>query len=275
MALDLAMSVRNVSSQPISVVTNELGSKFFHRYQENFDRILVDTDLDNGLNPNVFTKAKLASIRNSPYQYSIFLDSDVLVRRDPAHLFELCDEDGFVVMGRHYDRQSIGELRHHGLLVGEILEDLDLPSYVHCFLCCFVFSRNGGLRILEAMEDGLKKHSALDIFCGNGINDELLLGLVGDKCDLSFFPLDKPNQAQDFSFRWEDPCVFIHSAPMRNVELLKTIRQVIRTRIRFEAPRLPAIFWLNELLKRRAEINGRSRRQFIATQRLIQKLFLE
>lgn len=273
MALDLAMSVRSVSSQPFSVVTNRIGSKFFERYHENFDQILVDAALDDSANLNLFTLAKLASIRNSPYQCTIFLDSDVIVRSDPLQLFELCNEDGFVVMGRQYESQTIGELRHHGVLVREILEDLGICSYVHCFLCCFVFSRNGGLRILKAMEEGLKKHNALDIFCGNGINDELLLGLVGDKCDLSYFPLEKPNQAQDFSFRWDDPCVFIHSAPMRNIELLKTVRQVIRTRHRFEAPKLPAIFWLNELLKRRAEINGWSRRQFMATQRLIQELF--
>jgi hypothetical protein len=273
MAADLALSVKKVSAIPVSVVTDQAGLLYLQKYQEIFDQIFVDPVLDDKKNENVFTLAKVTSIRNSPYSRTVFLDSDVIMQKNPTALFNLSDENSIVVMGRLHDRKSIGEIKHHGILVKELLRELDLHFYVHCFLCCFVFDKLGGKRLLAAMEDGLEKYNEIAALDGKGINDELLLGLVGSCLNLSFFPAVKPYQTQDSGFRWGEPNLFIHSAPMRIKEVLRTMWQIIRTRHRYKMPKLPSIFWLNELLERRAVVEGRSRILHNVSQSLVDRIY--
>ncbi|MFC1694687.1 hypothetical protein ACFL1C_00960 [Pseudomonadota bacterium] len=274
MAVDLALSLQAVSNLPISVVTNSQGLDYLSELPRVFDQVLTDPDLEDCKGADILPRAKIAAIRYSPYESSMFLDADVLVTSNPSKLFKLINnDDDFIIMGREHSIETIGEITHNGLPVKTLFEDLRIDKYVHCFLCCFLFGASGGTRIAEAMEYGLVQYEVTNEVYGGVLNDEVLLGLIGGDCTLTFFPSVKPNQNQSRAFRWSDSYTIIHSAPMRQYELFKTITLVLRNRLQSQQSKIASIFWLHELLKRRAVTCGLSRRQFAVIQRVVDRLY--
>jgi hypothetical protein len=110
------------------------------------------------------------------------------------------------------------------------------------------------------MEKGIAQFEKLKIVAERGLNDELLFGLVGYDCEVEFFPIKNPYQEQGLGFRWDDDSTFLHLAPMRYTELIKTVNSIVKNRRQFGAPSKFALIWANGILKRRQEILGRNRR---------------
>ena len=202
-------------------------------------------------------------MRHSPYSSTLFFDSDVICLRDPAPLFDQLHESNFCVFGRKHDRTTIGIIKQNGIPVADLMEHLQIDSYIHCFLCAFVFKRSAGKELGSQLESRVSQTAeAMEEFADR-LYDEVLFGIIGpDLSGLRFFATDPPPyQKQEFSFQWNDDPMFIHSAPMRYRELAKTVSLVFKNRLRMKAKPARFRFWLCELLHRRSD-QGRSRRTY-------------
>ena len=276
MAVDLALSVRALSSLPVSVITSPEGRELFEtHYPDLFERVIVTEKLGTVGRTGALVAAKLECFRNSPYDLTIFLDSDMVCRRDPSFLFEDVGYDELRVFGRRHDRVSGAAVVHHGITVGKLFDAFNLDSYVHSSLGAFVFGAGGARRIADRMELEEPKWREKTKPFRKDLPCELLFGLLEPQEYVSFYTLPKSgrHQVQNMSFRWSDEAAFIHSAPMRHAEARRLVAGIAMRRRAFGYRTGPSLYWISEVLNRRAEQAGLSRRQARAAKWLCARLY--
>ena len=264
MAVDLALSVRALSSLPVSIVTGPEGKRLFETYYPGvFDSVVVTEKLGTVDRAGALVAAKLECLRNSPYDLTIFLDSDMVCRRDPEFLLDDIGLDDIRVFGRRHDRVSGAAVVHHGIVVGRLFEAFDIESYVHSSLGAFAFGARAAKRIADQMELEEPQWRVKTQQFRKDLPCELLFGLIEPQEYLSFYTLPKSgrHQVQNMSFRWSDDAAFIHSAPMRHREGARLISGIVKRRRDAGVRSGPSLYWVSEILNRRAEQAGLSRRQ--------------
>ena len=264
MAVDLALSVRALSSLPVSIITGAEGKNLFETFYPGvFEHVVVTEKLRTVDRAGALVAAKLECLRNSPYDLTIFLDSDMVCRRDPEFLLNGLGLDDIRVFGRRHDRDSGAAVVHHGIIVGRLFEAFGIESYVHSSLGAFAFGSRAAERMADRMEleephwREKTQQFRKDLPC------ELLFGLIEPQDYLSFYSLPKSgrHQVQNMTFRWNDDAAFIHSAPMRNREGARLISGIVTRRRKAGVRTGPSLYWVSEILNRRAEQAGLSRRQ--------------
>lgn len=263
LSVDLALSVREYSALPVSLITSESGARHVTtRYPGLFEHIVVSDRLES-LAPNLrLVAAKIDAIANSPYQRTIFLDSDMVCRRDPSFLLEGVVSGEFRVFGRLHSRDTCADISHHGIPVLELFDAFDLDCYVHSSLGAFAFTREGGDRVAALMTSEEPAWRERVKPMRESLPAEILFGLLGDRTQVAFYNLPgRFYQKQDMSFRWSDDVTCLHSAPMRHREALRLLAGIVSRRRRSGFPVSPTLYWVSEILNRRAEQAGKSRRQ--------------
>jgi hypothetical protein len=256
--VDLALSVRALSTLPVSVITGPEGGRMFERhYRGLFDHVIVEERLGAMDRTAKLVAAKIVCLRRSPYDISAFLDSDMVCRRNPEFLLEGIGVDGFRVFGRRHDRVSAASVVHHGIAVRNLFEQFGMETYVHSSLGAFAFGAEAAKVVADSMEREEAQWREKIAPFRDDLPAELLFGLIERQDIVSFFDLP----ASGLSFRWSDDAAFIHSAPMRHAEARKVIAGVVRLRSSAGYRVGPSIYWIAEILGRRAEQAGLSRRQ--------------
>src|SRR5687768_2813208 len=153
MAIDLALSVRAHSALPVSVITGPEGKRLFDSFYPGvFENVVVTHKFGNVDRAAAYVAAKLECLRNSPYDMTIFLDSDMICRRDPEFLLDEIGLDDIRVFGRRHDRETGAKIVHHGIAVRTLFETFNLESYVHSSLGAFAFGARAAKRIADRME---------------------------------------------------------------------------------------------------------------------------
>ncbi len=263
-AIDLALSVHAVSSLPISVITTPNGGRYFdQRFPGLFDSVVVVPQLAGQSGKVGILSAKLQCLRVSPYERSIFLDGDLVCLRDPAFLLDGIVEDTVRIHGRLHTLETCENIMHHGISIRDFLSKLELDSYVHCSSAALAYDSVGGRRLADLLESE-RDHwmHRVRTECGDVLFDEVLIGLLGTRTRVDFFEHPKHAWQQlDMRFRWRGEHTMLHPGPMRNREAARTVGLVIRNRWKFGYAVPPALYWLSEIFKRRAEQAGKSRRQ--------------
>lgn len=275
LAVDLALSVRSVSSLPVSIVTSrERAMLIMDAYPGVFDRVIATAGLESVKGRARYVASKLQAIRNSPYRYTAFLDSDMVCATDPSYLLDTVEDDTFQVQGTHHTAATCGDKKHDETPISRLIEELGLESYVHCSLATFAFGSKGGMRVADLMESEQAYWAERTKPFGDILHDEILLGVMGSRTGVKFLEGAKPSfQRLDLSFRRTDDFSFIHVAPMRYREAIVVMSGVASRRMRSRVPVAPSLFWLSEILSRKAEQTGRSRNFARAVKSLAARLF--
>ena len=276
MSADLALSVRATSDLPVSLITSESGARLIGRkYPGLFEHLVIGDRLDTLEPKRRLVAAKIDSIKSTPYQRTIFLDSDMVCRRDPAFLLDQVGDDDFRIFGRLHTRDTCSEIIHHGIPAIKLFDTFGLDYYVHSSLGAFGFTATAGKRVAELMEAEEPAWRERTRHIRESLPAEILFGLLGDRTGVSFYNYPgRFYQKQDMSFRWSDDVTCLHSAPMRHREAARLLAGVVTRRRRSGYPVGPSLYWVAELLNRRAEQIGRSRRQAKALSRF-NKRFLD
>jgi hypothetical protein len=272
MAVDLALSLREVSSLPLSILTTPEGADYLDRhYAGAFEAAISVPQLEAEHGKAKYLAAKLECLRRSPYDTSIFLDADIICVKDPSFLLEGMHDNHVRVHGRLHNSESCGSVSHHGLLISDIIARLGLDAYTYCSLAVFAFDKLGGAalaNLMEAERDGWNKKTTAEF--GDILYDEILLGVLGARSGVDFFRHpERAYQPLDMSFRWGGDHSFVHPGPMRNREASRILLGVAKRRLRNHDSVLPSLYWLSDILTRRAEQTGRSRRQAALLRRIV------
>jgi hypothetical protein len=276
MAVDLALSVRAQSRLPVSVISGPEGKRLFETfYPRIFENVVVTHKLGTVDRAGAYVAAKLECLRNSPYDLTIFLDSDMICRRDPEFLLDGIGLDDIRVFGRRHDRQTGAEIVHHGIAVRTLFETFNLESYVHSSLGAFAFGARAANRIAGRMELEEPHWREKTRPFRKDLPAELLFGLLEPQECISFYtlPASGRHQVQNMSFRWSDDAAFIHSAPMRHAEGARLISGIVKRRRDAGVRVGPSLYWVSEILNRRAEQAGLSRRQAKVVRNLCRILY--
>jgi len=275
MAVDLGLSLRGVSSLPLSIVTTPSGASYLGKhYKDVFDNVVPVSSLEKERNKGKYLAAKLECLRNSPYDRSIFLDADLVCVRDPSFLFDGLRTGVVRVHGRLHDRESCGVISHHGVRISEIIERLGLDTYTYSSLAVFAFDRAGGISLANLMENERAEWDRRTaVHFGDFLNDEIFLGVLGARSGVDFFSHpERSYQSLDMSFRWNREFSFVHPGPMRNREAARIISGIVRRRVLNRRPLLPSLYWLSDILNRRVEQTGKSRRQARTLARILRSV---
>jgi hypothetical protein len=278
MAVDLALSLREVSQLPLSIVSTPSGSRFFERYYAGeFDQVIEVPSLELEEGKGRYLAAKLECLRRSPYDESIFLDADMVCVKEPSFLFDGLRSNRVRVHGRLHDRETCDGISHHGILIRDLIDRLGLDGYTYCSLAVFAFERLAGEALASLMERERRRWDRrTSEHFGKILNDEILLGVLGHHSGVDFFRNPaRSYQPLDIGFRWGGNFSFLHPGPMRNREAARILYGIARRRSRARYPLVPSLYWLSDILNRRAEQTGKSRRQAKALDRAIRRVLRE
>jgi hypothetical protein len=275
MAVNLALSVANTSDLPVSIVTDPAGAKLIGRsYEGVFDRVITTQAAESLSGGDLYIASKLEPIEKSPYSISIFLDSDMICVEDPRFLLDGIGEDDFRVFGVCHDSASCGAVSHLGIPIRSLIEAFDLDGYVYCSLAAFVFGPTRASHVARLMRSEKATWRARMAALGHATTDETLLGLLGKRTGVSFFNLpDRSYQRQSPEFRFTDRYSFIHPAPMRHAEALVLFYRIARARKTAGLPVGPSMVWFADILNRRSEQLGRSRRQAAIVRKIVSAVY--
>jgi hypothetical protein len=272
MAVDLGLSLREVSSLPLSIVTTPQGAAYLNRhYAGAFERTIAIPQLELEQGRSKYLAAKLECLRSSPYDASIFLDADIVCIKDPSFLLDDLRANRVRVHGRLHDVESCGNVSHHGTLISEMIARLGLDAYTYCSLAVFAFDKAGGAalaNLMEAERDEWTRKTMAEF--GDILYDEILLGVLGARSGVDFFlHPERAYQPLNMSFRWHGDFSLVHPGPMRNREAARILLGIAKRRIRNRFSILPSLYWLSEILNRRGEQAGISRRQAAIVRRIV------
>ncbi len=276
MSVDLALSVKAHSSLPVTlVIDSDILGSLGVKDRAVFDRIIVTALDDVKTVSNLFIRAKQEAIRKSPYQISLFLDADLLCRTDPSYLLAGIGVDDLRVFGRYHDAQSCGEVSHHGLLISQLLVNFQVQRYTYCSLAAFAFGTVAAARLDMLLDVHQGRVAAVAQRTGSPYNDEILLGVLGERASPSFFDVGKSTyQTLDITFRWSDDYAFLHPAPMRLREAVRVLGLVSMQRWQAKIRLSPSFFWFADILTRRAEQVGVSRYSAKFLRAVVDRVFL-
>ena len=277
MSADLALSVKAHSSLPVSLITSPSGARLMAgKYPGLFDHFVIADRLESLEPKKRLVAAKIDAIKSSPYELAVFLDSDMVCRKDPSFLLDGLTNEDFRIFGRAYKRDNCSAVIHHGIPAIKLFEEFNLDSYVHSSLGAFGFGAAGGSRVANLMEAEEPLWRERTKKFRESLPAEILFGLIGERTGVSFYNLPgRFYQVQHMGFRWSDNVTCLHSAPMRHREAARLLSGVVSRRRRAGYPVGPSLYWVSELLNRRAEQAGRSRRQAKAVQRFNERFLAD
>lgn len=185
MAVDLALSDREVTDLPISLAADEeMAGLARERFAGVFDHVTE-------LSPRflVGRAAKYGVVEASPFEEGIYVDADALLLHSLDDRWDDCDGMTLGLVGEFHTRDS--PKVHHGFSVAELVRRFSLTKYLKCNSGVFYFRRESALEVMEAcltcyLDEVLPK------LRGGFLGDELAMGIVGGRQELGIFPGHQP-----------------------------------------------------------------------------------
>jgi hypothetical protein len=170
MAIDLALSVKEHCSEPISVVCDKSAERQLSRYRETpFHHILP---LETNIHP---WGAKLAAALKSPYTKSIFVDADVLFLK-PVTWFQHFSPPPLAMYGAYMPKGTTFQTYYTS---EQIFRDFRIERYFWATSGVFQFYRPEAedffKQCLEFYTCGIRKYKG---YTTVGLADELVIGIV-------------------------------------------------------------------------------------------------
>lgn len=192
MAVDLALSVREFSSRPISILTNQAGADILGEMAPGlFDQILLadESDLMADTNP---TLVKFQLGRISPYVHSVFLDADCVLVASIDYLWSKTRGLGVAFISEYC--QFPRDVNHHGLSTRQIMLKFSISTYCKTMAAVFYFERGEGIRFFSHCDTIVKRYAATGLRSQRDqILDEVIIGIAGAEYAIHQLPGPLPS----------------------------------------------------------------------------------
>ena len=190
MAVDMALSLREHTRYPIAIAVDELlRAVIQERYAGVFDEIvLLPERYMNG------RALKYGCAEATPFETTIFVDSDCVVLDDLDFVLESLNGDPLAMVGELLTRTD--DEVHHGFSTRELMTRFGLDRYLKSNSGLFCFRKSSALDIMEECYNCYvhEARPALrgSIVLGRWVGDEIAFGIVGGRRRLSTLPEPAP-----------------------------------------------------------------------------------
>lgn len=183
MAVDMALSYKLFNTEPVSCIVDLETKKIIDdNYRSIFDKLLILPDNYNSGRLRKFSCAEL-----TPYNSTVFIDSDIIFLNNIDHLWQEGERNNNVTMIGHYiDKYST--IIHHGYKISELLLFSQTKKYLKTNSGFFHFSKPAALPFFKACE--IKYNQLLlnpTIYSKGWLGDEIAIGIVGETYKVSCF----------------------------------------------------------------------------------------
>lgn len=180
MATDLALSIKEYCSEPISVVCDEAARRVLEKHRGTiFEQVLP---IHQKIHP---WGGKLVAATQSPYRKTIFVDADVLFLR-PVEWFAEFGDGPLSMYGAYMPSTSRFSTYYDS---EKIFRDFGLERYFWATSGIFRFRRPESdpffLECVDFYIDGIRKLPGYDV---PGVADELVIGVLGARFEIGSIP---------------------------------------------------------------------------------------
>jgi hypothetical protein len=190
MAVDMALSLRQHTRLPIAIAVDApLRAVIQEHYAGVFDEVvlLADRYMDG-------RALKYGCAEASPFETTIFVDSDCVVLDDLDFVLESLNGDPLAMVGELLTRTD--DEMHHGFSTRELMTRFGLDRYLKSNSGLFCFRKSSALDIMEECYNCYvhEARPALrgSIVLGRWVGDEIAFGIVGGRRRLSTLPHPAP-----------------------------------------------------------------------------------
>jgi hypothetical protein len=190
MAVDMALSLREHTRLPIAIAVDEpLRGVLAERYPSVFDEVvLLPARYRDG------RALKYGCAEASPFESTIFVDSDCLVLDELDFVLESLNGDPLAMVGELLTRTD--DEVHHGFSTRELMTRFGLDRYLKSNSGLFCFRKSSALDVMEECFNCYvhEARPALrrSIVLGRWVGDEIAFGIVGGRRRLSTLPEPSP-----------------------------------------------------------------------------------
>jgi hypothetical protein len=266
MAIDLALSVKEFQSEPISILVDSAAKK---RLIKNNGLSLFDEliEINSTIHP---WGMKIVAAQHAPYAENIFIDADVILRR-PTGFFDTFTVGAVAMYGAYMTPEDDFLTYYHS---SEIFREFEISRYFWATSGIFQFRRPDADSFFNSCatfyQHGIKRHPQ---FISDSLPDELVFGIQSDR-----FPIDAikcetlhpwPMANTFHEVHWSDltwPTVHVFGK-LNDDFMADFLKTICSRRQRFKIPETSAQHWMaksrpNPGLWRK--ITHRLRRLFLA-----------
>lgn len=241
MAIDLALSLREYSEVPVSVVVDGPANRLLRKFGSSVFQHIIP--IDDRIHP---WGGKLVAALRSPYERTVFVDADVIFisRFDWFNTFT---QKAAALYGCYM-------FPYHDFFSyypsTQIFADFGVKRYFQATSGIFQFHRPAADQYFRECVDfykkGIRKLPGYDI---PGVADEFVLGIVADRFDIGSIPCDTahpwPQSEQFSSLAWEDhrwPVVHVFGR-INDTYMEQLIRCIDERRQRARLPVVSGDIW--------------------------------
>lgn len=251
LAVDMVLSYKHFNNEPVScIVDNQSKNIIEKRYSVLFDQLIILPD-----NYNLGRTRKFSCAELTPYESTIFIDSDILFLNNISNLWDEGEANNYITMiGDYLEKES--SAIHHGFSISELIETGRIHKYFKGNSGFFHFMKEPSRRFFEECQEKYE-----ELFSGSTLNkrgwigDEIAIGMVSDKFNVNCFKTPSPMMWEDRLAKLkidenEFPiCHFIAPIPLSTVKEL--VSRAKKFRELSQLPRGGEKVWIRLNEKRR------------------------
>lgn len=190
MAVDMALSLREHTQHPIALVADsELADLAAARYPAVFDDVSV-------LPPRFLDGRgrKYGTAEASPYEETMYIDSDCIVLASLDHLFDALEYSDLAMVGSQLTVDQ--DENHHGFSSRWLMRRFGLERYMKTNSGLFCFRRSKAIEIMEECRTCFVEEARPQLkwylLVGRWLGDEIAFGIVGGRRNLGTLPVPSP-----------------------------------------------------------------------------------
>ena len=257
LAVDFALSCYEFNDLEVALVTDQFGSNFIVKnYPNIFSHVFISEKLGTN-EDDLQVTAKICALEYSPFKKSVFFDADMLfIKRMPVKLFNQLNEN-ILMLGRYHDLLSGECIYHNGHSIKQLLNLYSINKYLHCVGGCFFWEKKQGEKYANFLRVVLAHHkNKLKLYNGGLFTDGILFGLTAHEYGVEILELKKGKPWNEMTekkgLNIRESQFLFHSNFISFSQILKLIIKIYLNRRKRKVSVLPILFWLEELLNRRA-----------------------
>ena len=180
MAVDMALSIKQFDSKPVSCVVDSKTKNYINKkYEFIFDR-LIEIDINKFCFSIKFHGALL-----SPYDETIFVDADIIILGKIDRLWENPINNHTIMIGHYLSIEK--DENHHGFSTSYLQKEFNVKKYLKTNSGCFYFNNESKAFFKSCIE----KHKLLEnqtnlnhIGC---LGDEITIGIIAERFNVGVF----------------------------------------------------------------------------------------
>jgi hypothetical protein len=193
MAVDMALSYKHFNEETVScIVDNQTKKIIQEKYSSIFEQLIILPENYKAGRTRKFSCAEL-----SPYESTVFMDSDILLLNSISHLWNEAELNKHVTMIGHYvDKNS--SIIHHGFCVSELCELENVNKYLKVNSGFFHFMEESSKRFFKECEIKYKELQTKPGLINKGwLGDEIAIGILGHIFNVQCFNPPSPMMWDD------------------------------------------------------------------------------